>query len=94
MASPSASYLQNMQVGLLLYLPGYLCDALYKWQVSLEKKQGISQLELLCSQIELEERNKEHKKEMKRKKKKKSKQSKQRNKESGAYFEVWLSSVK
>jgi len=42
----------------------------------LEQKQGISQLELLCSEFELEEKNKEHKKELKRQKKKKSKQSK------------------
>lgn len=41
-----------------------------------EKKQGVSQLELLCTEFENEERSKEHKKEMKRKKKKKSKQGK------------------
>ena len=49
----------------------------------MEKKQGISQLELLCSEIELEERNKELKKEMKRKKKKKSKQTKQQKHKEG-----------
>lgn len=41
-----------------------------------EKKQGVSQLELLCNEFENEEKNKELKKEMKRKKKKKSKQEK------------------
>ena len=51
--------------------------------MALEKKQGISQLELLCSEIELEERNKELKKEMKRKKKKKSKQTKQQKHKEG-----------
>lgn len=53
-------------------------------QVALEKKQGISQLELLCTEIELEERNKELKKEMKRKKKKKSKQIKQQKHKEGS----------
>lgn len=48
------------------------------WQVTVEKKQGISQLELLCSEIEMEEKTKEHKKEMKKQKKKKSKQNKKK----------------
>ncbi|XP_067929265.1 gametogenetin-binding protein 2-like [Watersipora subatra] len=57
-----------------------ICCLKQNFEVALEEKQGISQLELLCSELELEEKNKEHKKEMKRKKKKKSKLSK-KNKE-------------
>lgn len=53
----------------------------------MEQKQGISQLELLCSEFELEEKNKEHKKELKRQKKKKSKQSK-KNQDLALEFKV------
>ncbi|KAF6024297.1 GGNBP2 [Bugula neritina] len=53
-----------------------ICCLRQNFEVVLEQKQGISQLELLCSEFELEEKNKEHKKELKRQKKKKSKQSK------------------
>jgi len=45
--------------------------------LALEAKQGVSQLELLCKEIEKENESREHKKEQKRRKKRKGRKNRQ-----------------